>query len=74
MSQLKDIKAIFLDQVYNMNGTVTFDREHAEWLIEQAETLDKIARRWIEIEENGTPKEADDFYTFVQDTLIPEAD
>lgn len=45
-----------------------------QWLIEQAETVEKIAKRWIEIEDNGTPEEADDFYTFVQDTLTPESD
>ncbi|ETT61241.1 hypothetical protein BSK66_31620 [Paenibacillus odorifer] len=40
-----------------------------KWLIDQAETLQIIANRWIEIESNGTKEEADDFYTFVQDTL-----
>lgn len=41
-----------------------------DWLIEQAETLRIIANRWIEIETNGTKEESDDFYTFVQDTLL----
>ncbi len=40
-----------------------------KWLIDRAETLQIIANRWIEIETNGTKEEADDFYTFVQDTL-----
>lgn len=43
-----------------------------KWLIDQAEILQKIADRWIEIETNGTKEEADDFYTFVQDTLSNE--
>ncbi|GIN65659.1 hypothetical protein ABC970_12780 [Bacillus licheniformis] len=37
MSQLNDIKKIFSDQVYSMNGTVCLDREHVDWLIKQAE-------------------------------------
>lgn len=44
-------------------------RTDIDWLVEQAEKLKVIANRWIEIETNGTPEEADDFYTFVQDTL-----
>ncbi|MCG5104427.1 hypothetical protein [Oceanobacillus alkalisoli] len=41
MSELEKIKEIFLEQVYNMNQIVTFDREHAEWLINRVEILEK---------------------------------
>lgn len=43
--------------------------EDVQWLVKQAETLQKIANRWVEIETNGMYEEANDFYTFVQDTL-----
>lgn len=55
-----------------------FDTDHIkaqkDWLIKQAETLQIIADRWIEIETNGTYEEANDFYTFVQDTLSARQD
>jgi hypothetical protein len=50
------------------------DVKDMNWLVEQADLLDKIAKRWIEIETNGTSEEADDFYTFIQDTLSPKQD
>jgi hypothetical protein len=40
-----------------------------DWLITQAEKLDKITNTWIGIEENGTPEDASNFYTTVQDIL-----
>lgn len=55
-----------------------FDTENIkaqkDWLIKQAETLQIIANRWVEIETNGTYEEANDFYTFVQDTLSARQD
>lgn len=41
-----------------------------KWLIDRAELLQKIENRWIEIESNGLTEEANDFYDFVQDTLL----
>lgn len=49
------------------NGSL--HKRDIDWLINQAKTLRVIANRWIEIETNGTREEADDFYSFVQDTL-----
>jgi hypothetical protein len=40
-----------------------------KWLIDQAETLQIITNRWIEIETEGTKEEANDFYTFVEDEI-----
>ena len=43
-----------------------------EWLINQAEQLGRIIKAWINIETNGTVKEANDFYNIVQDILIED--
>lgn len=58
-----------LNEVKGQNKFGNLHQRDIDWLIEQSETLRIIANRWIEIETNGTKEEADDFYTFVQDTL-----
>lgn len=45
-----------------------------DWLIEQAETLQKIDDTWVAIESSGTSEDADNFYTIVQDILSPKQD
>ncbi|RBP89382.1 hypothetical protein DFO70_11129 [Cytobacillus firmus] len=44
MSQLENIKKIFTDQVYNMNGSIYMDREHVQWLIEQSEKAERYEK------------------------------
>lgn len=41
-----------------------------DWLVEQANTLRKIADRWINAEENGDEVDINEFYSIVQDYLI----
>jgi hypothetical protein len=76
MSNLKDIKKIFEGQFYKMDGAITLDRNHVEWLIEQAEMLQRIADHWVELEtsEEDVSEEVNDFYSYVQDVLTPEQD
>ncbi|MEK4240361.1 hypothetical protein [Paenibacillus sp. FSL H7-0714] len=58
-----------MDEVKKQHHFGNLHERDFVWLIEQAEILKKIEKRWIEIETNGTKEEADDFYTFVQETL-----
>jgi len=44
-------------------------RNHVKSLIYQAEKFQEIVDTWISIEENGTPQDAMDFYSIVQDIL-----
>ncbi len=48
--------------------------ELMRWLIGQAKILGKIADTWISIEENGTPEDASNFYTFIQNILAGDSD
>lgn len=49
-------------------GVNNIDDEQIQWLINQTETLIKIADRWCEIEFDKTD-EIDEFYGDVQDLL-----
>lgn len=61
-----------LNEVKRQHEFGHLHQRDTDWLIEQAEKLRTISNRWIEIETNGTPEEASDFYTFVQDTLTTQ--
>lgn len=54
-------------------GKGNLEDEHIEWLIKQAETLQKIADRWCEIEFDQKG-ETSDFYSDVQDLLKENGD
>lgn len=67
--RLNEIKLIIKEQEnagHRINNLNSIDMK---WLIEQAETLQKIADTWVEIESDGTSEDADNFYTIVQDNL-----
>lgn len=53
MSDLKVIKEIFNSQVYDMNGVVKLDRDHVEWLIEQAKRVEVLERRLKELSQTS---------------------
>ena len=72
MDKLKEIKE--LDSGLSYDRYKYLEDEHIEWLIQQAETLRKIADTWVAIETNGTSEDADNFYTIVQDILSPPQD
>lgn len=72
MKSLEEIRKEHLSSEMLEKQWCSIPKENFEWLLEQAKTLQKIADRWVEIETNGTYEEANDFYTFVQDTLSPE--
>ena len=42
--RIEAIKGVFFGQVYNINKAVTFDREDANWLIQQAERVQELER------------------------------
>lgn len=44
-------------------------RNHVKSLIYQAEKFQEIVDTWIGIEEQGSPQDAMDFYSIVQDIL-----
>ena len=46
--------------------------EDIDWLIQQAELLERISDTWVAIETNGTSEDADNFYSIVQDILTAE--
>ncbi len=47
----------------------TVTNNDVDWLIEQAEKLDSIAKAWVRIEERNEQGNSDDFYNEVQDIL-----
>lgn len=51
----------------------TLHNRDVDWLIEQAEKLDAIAKAWIRIETSET-EPTSDFYSEVQDILTPKYD
>lgn len=58
-----------LKEVTKQHEVASLHRRDIWWLIDQAERMNKIANRWVEIESNGTKEQADNFYDFVQDVL-----
>jgi predicted RNase H-like nuclease (RuvC/YqgF family) len=57
------------ERLFGYIDTVESQQKEIERLKERTEKLDKIANTWIGIEENGTPEDASNFYTMVQDIL-----
>lgn len=39
------------------------------WLLEQADKLQKLADCWVAIETNGTVEDANNFYSYFQDLM-----
>jgi hypothetical protein len=64
--------------IKHLETTTVYDtkliKEQFDWLLEQAETLQKIADAWINIETNGTSEDADNFYIIIQDILTKNND
>ena len=67
MNRLKEIKDKF--DAYEYYDGYGLSPEDIEYLIKQAETLNRIDTTWVAIETNGTSEDADNFYTIVQDIL-----
>lgn len=66
MSRLEEIKRVVESQ---KEAVRKLSHNDLNWLIQQADTLCKIAESWIDIEANGSEADAVDFYTVVQDIL-----